>query len=406
MEHEFTKEQILQTYLNVIFFGQRTYGVAAAAETYFGKPLDELSVAEAATLAGLPQAPSRYNPVTNPSARTERRRYVLRQMLELELHRRGHRPARRTRNQSAAHEFAPPLRRRGALRGGDGRASRWSPLRRGRGQRRATRSITTIDGRLQTAANRALRIGLIQYDRRHGYRGALRKVKLEAGDEPAPARDGARRRPARSATCRRRRWYRWPPTARACTSAAAVIAQIEWDGCRGLRRVGNAANAQGGRSPAARRCHLRGERRARQCAAGADAGGAGRAGGARPATMARSQLVGGFDYFGNKFNRATQARRQPGSGFKPFLYSAALENGFTPASIIMDAPIVLDDSGQEQTWRPENDGGLRRPDAPARGAGAFAQPGDDPGGARCGHGGCASSTPRGSASIRRPCPTT
>ena len=123
-----------------------------------------------------------------------------------------------------------------------------------------------------------------------------------------------------------------------------------------------------------------------------------------PNDGAVAALVGGFDYFGNKFNRVTQARRQPGSGFKPFLYSCALENGFTPSTIVMDAPIVYDDSGQEKIWRPENDEQqLQRADAPARSAGAFAQPGHDSRGARSSASTPRSTTRRTSASTPTTC---
>ena len=128
MEHEFSKEQILITYLNVIFLGQRSYGVAAAAETYFGKPLDQLSVAEAATLAGIPQAPSRYNPITNPKAAQARRHYVLHADAEAQLHRRQHGAARGA----------------GAGRGARSRHSvrRRSPVRRRDGARRDRRAAS------------------------------------------------------------------------------------------------------------------------------------------------------------------------------------------------------------------------------------------------------------------------
>lgn len=172
MEHQFTKQEIFETYLNVIFFGQRAYGVAAAAEVYFGKPLNELSVAEAAMLGGLPQAPSRYNPVTSPQHATERRRYVLQRMLA--LHFIDQDTARRAMNEEIrAREFAP----RTAIEAPYvAEIARQAVVERfGEAAVNAGyRAITTIDGRLQTAANRALRLGLIEYDRRHGYRGPVR----------------------------------------------------------------------------------------------------------------------------------------------------------------------------------------------------------------------------------------
>ncbi|MBS0388280.1 MAG: transglycosylase domain-containing protein, partial [Proteobacteria bacterium] len=182
MEKSFTKQEILDTYLNVIFFGQRAYGVAAAAEVYFGKSLNQLSVAEAAMLAGLPQAPSRYNPVTSPERAAERRHYVLQRMLA--LHFIDADTARRAMaEQINAREYAPLF---------DVEAPYVAEIARqivvarfGEGAINAGyRAITTIDGRIQTAANRALRLGLIEYDRRHGYRGAVRRVQFAAGAEP------------------------------------------------------------------------------------------------------------------------------------------------------------------------------------------------------------------------------
>ncbi len=171
MEHEFTKDQILDTYLNVIFLGQRSYGVAAAAETYFGKPLDQLSVAEAATLAGIPQAPSRYNPIINPRATKSRRRYVLAQMLKLgdidaaTAQRAAEEPVQ-ARDHGILYDVEAPYvaeMARADL------VSRYGEDAVNEGYK----VYTTIDGRLQTAANRAVRLGLIEYARRHGYRGPL-----------------------------------------------------------------------------------------------------------------------------------------------------------------------------------------------------------------------------------------
>src|SRR5579864_958500 len=180
MEHEFTKKEILGLYLNVIFLGQRAYGVAAAAETYFGKPLDELSVAEAATLAGLPKAPSSYNPIVNPQAATARRAYVLRRMLDVGfIDAATAEAANREPMQARAHAplfdvEAPYVAEMARLqvRQQFGAAA----------ESAGYKVYTSIDGRLQTAANRAVRIGLIEYDRRHGYRGPVGHVSVSAND--------------------------------------------------------------------------------------------------------------------------------------------------------------------------------------------------------------------------------
>ena len=356
MEHEFTKEQILQAYLNVIFLGQRSYGVAAAAETYFGKPLDQLSVAEAATLAGIPQAPSKYNPVTNPKAAQARRRYVLTQMQKLKYIDAG--TAQLAGQEPVtAHDYgilndveAPYV----AEMARADLVSRYGEDAVNSGYK----VYTTIDGRLQTAADRAVRIGLIQYDRRHGYRGPLKQINIDqrtAGPQLDAALAGVGEignlRPAVVVSVA-------PQSARVYIRSMG-FAQIEWDGLSWARR--RISETRVGSTPKhAEEVLQRGDvvyvvtngQGAAQLAQRPEAQSALVA--LDPNDGAIVALVGGFDYFDNKFNRATQARRQPGSGFKPFLYSAALENGFTPSSIVMDAPIVYDDSGQEKTWRPEN----------------------------------------------------
>jgi penicillin-binding protein 1A len=352
MEHSFTKEEILETYLNVIFFGQRAYGVAAAAEVYFGKPLNRLSVAEAAMLAGLPQAPSRYNPVTNPQRAAERRHYVLQRMLS--LHYIDADTARRAMSEQInAREYAPRF---------DVEAPYVAEIARqivvarfGEGALNAGyRAFTTIDGRLQTAANRALRLGLIEYDRRHGYRGVIRRVQFNAGAQPhdfetllgdlSPVGNLQAAVVASVA-----------PSAARVYVRGSGFAQIDWDGmawARGGAPTGkvDAVLHQGdviyvvsddlGHAQLAQIPAVQGALVALD-----------------PHDGAVVALVGGFDYFSNAWNHVTQARRQPGSGFKPFLYSCALENGFTPSSVIMDAPVVLADGSVEQVWRPENDSG-------------------------------------------------
>jgi penicillin-binding protein 1A len=358
MEHEFSKEQILITYLNVIFLGQRSYGVAAAAETYFGKPLDQLSVAEAATLAGIPQAPSRFNPITNPKAAQSRRHYVLAQMQKLNYidaataQRAGEEPVE-ARDHGIQYDVEAPYvaemaRAEIVSRYGDDAVNQ------------GYRVYTTIDGRLQTAANRAVRIGLIEYDRRHGYRGPLKQLKLQLDERSARAKlDAALADIAEIGDLHPALVVSVAPMAARVYIRSMGFAQIEWDGMSWAHRrisdtrVGPAPKhaedvvqrgdvvyvVTDGRGTAA----LAQLPEAQSALVALD-----------PNDGAIAALVGGFDYFDNKFNRATQARRQPGSGFKPFLYSAALENGFTPSTIVMDAPIVYDDSGQEKIWRPEN----------------------------------------------------
>jgi penicillin-binding protein 1A len=357
MEHEFTKEEILETYLNVIFLGQRSYGVAAAAATYFGKPLNQLSVAEVATLAGLPKEPSLNNPITNPRAAQARRGYVLGQMQKL-----GFIDAAAAK--SAAEEvvsardhgiqtdieapYVAEMARADVIsRFGDDAVNL------------GYRVYTTIDGRLQTAANRAVRIGLIEYDRRHGYRGPLKQLTL---DERTPAGkfDGLMSEVPEIGDLHPALVVSVAPQSARVYVRSMGFAQIGWDGLSWAHK--HISDTREGPPPKSASDVVRrgdvvyvvtdgngnaqlAELPEAQSALVAE----------DPNDGAVAALVGGFDFYDNRFNRATQARRQPGSGFKPFVYSAALENGFTPATIVMDAPIVYDDSGQEQIWRPVND---------------------------------------------------
>jgi penicillin-binding protein 1A len=358
LEREFTKQEILGLYLNVIYFGQRSYGVAAAAETYFGKSLDQLTLAEVATLARVPQSPSSANPIRNPELAAARRLYVLRRMTELGFISSAEADAAgkevlRSRVHSPIFEIDAPY---------VAEMVRLEVLKRfgGAAQNEGYRVYTTIDTRLQAAANRALRLGLVEYDRRHGWRGAENHVEL-AGDEDEARLEGfvdeypvvGNLRPA-------------IVVAVAADSARVFVrtdgfATIGWDGMSWARR--KQSDQQVGPTPkTASEILERGDlvyviasRGTAQLVQIPEAEGALVA--LDPNDGAVSALVGGFDYFDKslgKFNRATQAKRQPGSAFKPFLYSAALENGFTASSVIMDAPIIIDDPGMEEAWRPEN----------------------------------------------------
>src|SRR6187399_1722408 len=183
LENNFTKQEILALYLNVIFFGQRSYGVAAAAETYYGKQLDELTVGEAATLARVPQSPSNYNPITNPAGAAERRGYVLRRMREL-----GYIDA--VAAEAASKEVVRTTKAHRALADVEApyvaEMVRLEVIKRfgAAAQEAGYKVYTTIDGRLQKAANRAVRMGLVDHTRRHGWRGATNKVELTGSEDP------------------------------------------------------------------------------------------------------------------------------------------------------------------------------------------------------------------------------
>jgi penicillin-binding protein 1A len=361
MEHEFTKEEILGLYLNVIFLGQRAYGVAAAAETYFGKSLDELTVAEAATLAGMPKAPSQYNPIVNPQLATARRSYVLRRMLDV-----GYIDAA-----TAAAANNEPMQARAHAPLFDVEAPYIAEMARlqvrqqfGMAAESAGYKVyTSIDGRLQAAANRAVRIGLIEYDRRHGYRGPVGHVSTALEGRPEQLDSQVEEYSTVGILS---------PAIVVSVADKSVrvyvkghgFAQIDWDGLSWARKgSGGEALALGPPPKTA------GEVLAKGDVVYVVANNSGVAQLAQipevqsalvsldPEDGAITALVGGFDYFSNKYNRVIQARRLPGSGFKPFLYSAALENGFTPASVLLDAPVVLEGDSIEASWRPENSHG-------------------------------------------------
>jgi len=367
LEREFTKQEILALYLNVIFFGQRSYGVAAAAETYFGKHLDQLTLGEAATLARIPQSPSRFNPITNPQGATERRKYVLRRMRELGFI-----------DQAAADAASQEVVSAKAHRAlSDVEAPYiasmvYEEIRKRYGDASLDagyKVYTTIDGRLQTAANRALRTGLVDYDRRHGWRGPVNKVELSGSEKPEDLEalleefgNVGNIQPAivLSVADKKARIY----------IRGSGPAEIDWAGLSWAKRRLNDTEL-GPEPKSAAEVLARGdvvyvthEKEDAPAALAQIPEAESALVALDPNNGAILSLVGGFDYFEGqgKFNRVTMAKRQPGSGFKPFLYSAALANNFTPASVILDAPIIMDDPALEEVWRPKNsEGGFRGP---------------------------------------------
>ncbi len=353
IEREFTKDEILELYVNKIFLGHRAYGVGAAAQIYYGRPISELTLAQLAMIAGLPKAPSRFNPVTNPDRGTVRRNYVLRRMHEL-----GY-------VEDAEYEEARDAPVTAKLRGliVEVEAPYVAEMARARmeaayGEDAYTSGYevyTTIDGRLQHAANAALRQGLMEYDTRHGYRGPERRV-APGEDTPAPEEALA-----------------GVPTVGGVLPAlvtavdedmAAVYArgigplEIPFEGMEWARTyIG--ANRRGKKPESAAAVVRAGDViRVRLTEDGWIFSQIPEVEGALvsldPDDGAIVALTGGFDFYRSKFNRVTQAMRQPGSSFKPFIYSAALDHGYTPASIINDAPVVFEDPSLKSAWRPEN----------------------------------------------------
>ena len=357
MEAEFTKEEIFSLYVNKIFLGQRSYGVAAAAEVYFGKTLDQLSIAEMATLAGIPTAPSTINPVANAQAATVRRTHVLGRMLELHyITPEEYEAAKATPMESRLH--GPSI---------EVDAPYVAEMVRNDMQSRYGDSIytagyqvfTTIDSRLQPAATVSLRTGLLEYDRRHGWRGATAKVDLskiegaaglDAELEEFPVVGGLRPAIVENVEGKSARiyvkdlgrielpwekmsWARRELPDEKVDRAPAQASEIMSPGDV-IYTVGNSASSlQFVQVPEAQSALVAMD----------------------PKDGAVVALVGGFDYFQSKYNRVTQARRQPGSSFKPFVYAAAFDKGYTPASVVLDAPIVIDEAGMQQAWRPKED---------------------------------------------------
>ena len=361
IEHELSKDEILELYLNKIYLGNRAYGVGAAADVYYGLGVDELSISQIAMIAGLPKAPSRFNPIINPERALLRRNYVLGRMYQLrfideETYQNSIEAAdMATRHYPRVEVDAPYI-------GEMARAFIVETYGTADAYNKGYKVYTTIDTRLQQAARQALVNGLLAYDKRHGYRGVEAKVEnittdvgeidtarldeylsdlLEVGGlipgvVTAVTKDnlqvyiGAERHvtvPLKSAAWARpylnengmgevpsdfTKIFAMGDVIRVATQDSKV-----WT----LEQIPDVSGAM----------------------VSVD-----------PQNGSMLALVGGFDYYYSKFNRAIQARRQPGSSFKPFIYSAALDSGFTPASIINDAPVVFEDVALEDTWRPQN----------------------------------------------------
>jgi penicillin-binding protein 1A len=363
IEQEFTKEQIMSLFLNKMFFGQRAYGVAAAAQVYFNKELKNINAAEAATLAGVLPAPSRYNPVYSTANATVRRSYVLGRMRDLGF------IDEATYLDSMAYPMESKLHGAAVELNAPYVAEmvRSEMLRR-YGEDTYTAGyqvVTSLDSRLQNAANYALRNGLLEFTRRRGYRGPI--MTLELGDEVL-------------ATA----FEEWPievrelleqyapgglsvalVTALSENNSAKIVfgggseATLPWAGIHWAKpfidrettgpepekvtdvlTVGDLIYVM---PTATGSWALAQVPEAQGAIVSID-----------PYDGAVGALTGGFDFTMSKFNRARQAYRQPGSSFKPFIYSAALEHGNTPATVVLDAPVVINSSELEAVWRPIN----------------------------------------------------
>ncbi len=348
MERELSKDEILELYLNKIFFGNRAYGVAAAAEFYFGKTIDQLTLAEAAALAATPKYPSSGNPIINPSRNIRRRNYVLQRMGEVDfitpeqVRQAQAEPSRASPHEPKVELDAPYLAEmvRRAMEERYGAESETSGYR----------VITTVKSSDQLAAAKAVRTGMVEYDRRHGWRGAEAHLDLAAGpDSETDLRSGLRRylsiagMPVALVT-----------SVTGSSATALMLAgepvtldaqSTKWTGRApgALFKRGDVIRVSAGEKPG--QFELAQVPKAETALISL-----------QPEDGALRALVGGFSFSRSKFNRAIQAQRQPGSSFKPFLYSAAFERGYTPASIVLDAPVVFQDR-VGHIWRPGNDDG-------------------------------------------------
>ncbi|WP_394538233.1 penicillin-binding protein 1A [Lysobacter enzymogenes] len=370
MERELSKDEIFELYLNKSFFGNRAYGVGAAAEFYYGKKMNELSLDEMASLAGIPKFPSSGNPLSNPDRAKIRRDYILDRMAEQNFVTRAEADAAKAVAMHASpHErpvevYAPyvaeMVRQEMVARYGAEALTKGYHV------------TTTIDPQLQTAADKAIREGLSVYDRRHGWHGVEQHFELAPSEDATAAKVRLRGIPAQANLLPAVVLSAAGGQASVVLADGTELALGEKQGFLGrspgsllkrgdlvrVARIETAAPA-----PAAAPAATPGETAAPPAAPPTISYRLDQLPQAQaalvslePGNGALRALSGGYSFAGAKFNRATQARRQPGSSFKPFVYAAAFERGYNPASIVLDAPVVFKDR-RGHIWRPQNDSG-------------------------------------------------
>jgi penicillin-binding protein 1A len=362
IERELSKDEIIELYINAVPFGKRAYGAQAAAYTYYGRPLAELELAELALLAGIPQAPTAGNPVNSPSRAMNRRNVVLSRMME----------QRSITREQYEQALAAPNTARLYERGLDAPApfpAEWVRLqllpRIPDLYSEGYEVVTTIDGDLQRAADQAVRRGLFSYDRRHGYRGPeanhadadretlltvladtrlhrelMPAIVLAVNDESAQALlwNGTEVDIPMEDMAWARRYLTVDTRGAAPRSPADVVAVGDL-----IRLREELVEPGNGEDEPRRRWVLTQIPEIQGALVSLD-----------NSTGAVRALVGGLDFSINQYNHALQAARQPGSGFKPFVYAAALAQGVMPSSIFMDAPLVFEDRNLETEYRPDN----------------------------------------------------
>lgn len=387
IERELSKQKILELYLNKIYLGKRAYGVAAAAQIYYGKELDQLSVAQVAMIAGLPKAPSRYNPIINPKRALTRRDYVLSRMrlagfISDEVYQQQKQAEVTAVHHSSRIEVPAPyvnemVRAEIVKQFGDEAYSRGLSV------------YTTIKDKLQLAANESLRNGLLNYDLRHGYRGPVRHVEL---NEEEPELSLLNNEEALLEILKHESNYgafksalvlsidetekiaeeKLPKPGKTDDGKEANLGRhakvllkngdrlvLPWQGIAwarpyvSLNRVGAELKSVG-EALSVGDVILISEQKDGSLVLTQIPEVQGALVAVAPNNGSIAALKGGFSFKRSNFNRAVQARRQAGSGFKPVIYSSALSKSYTPASLINDAPVVFEDAALEASWRPEN----------------------------------------------------
>jgi len=356
IERELSKKEILELYLNKIYLGQRAYGVAAAAQVYYGVNIDSLTLSQIATIAGLPKAPSKSNPITDPSRALIRRNYVLQRMLDLSyISNDVFEETKKNPISASLHVISPDIEAHYLAE------MVRNKLVREFGEDAYTNGLvvtTTIRDHNQVAANKALRDALLNYDKRHGYRGSeqfIDDIELKSEEDiisllkTFPILSNLR-----------------PGLVTNVNDESINVyvldignIKINWEGLKWARKY-ISENKRGAKPKTANEFLKSGDivrllkTENNEWALSQIPDVEGGLISISPNDGSIFALVGGFNYFKNKFNHVTQAKRQAGSGFKPFIYSAAIEAGKTAATIINDAPVVFEDPGIEDEWRPEN----------------------------------------------------
>lgn len=356
IEHKLKKEKILELYLNKVFLGNRAYGVEAAAEVYYGKHLNELSIDQYAMLAGLPKAPSTLNPLANPKAAQKRRDHVLSRM-----HDQGYiddatyNKAINAPLDASYHDLQTQVK-----------APYAAELVREQLEQMYGDSIytdgfkvyTTLDSRLQFFANSSVRDNVLAYDERHGYRGAEGNLGVPSLDNMDKWAEALKKIPVIN-TLEPAAVVEMTDKTISVLRSNGDLVIIPWSGMSWARKQINADYLGANPKYAYQIAHLGDIVRIAPAPKGYQLVQKPKVEGGlvalNPVDGSILAMVGGFDYQTSKFNRITHAQRQPGSSFKPFVYSAGLDKGYTLATVINDAPIVIENPSDNSLWRPQND---------------------------------------------------